>query len=149
MKRNSKQLLHLFFREVNGAVNVIEEELDDEDNTYSEIIECMMFRLRELLDWSNEEFNLAAESVSWLDYECSKDFDKYFGMSCEGCGTEEFKLFMVKDELWEEFGCGERIYCMECFENKLGRKLQREDFTDCILNEEMGFINKKANKILN
>jgi hypothetical protein len=43
---------------------------------------------------------------------------------------------MIKDELWKKYGVGYRMLCMDCIENRLGRKLQKDDLTDCPLNTE-------------
>lgn len=41
---------------------------------------------------------------------------------------------MVKDDLWNEFGAGENLLCVDCFEKSLGRKLLLGDFTFCTTN---------------
>lgn len=46
---------------------------------------------------------------------------------------------MVHDEIWERFGV-DPLLCIGCLENKMGRQLDRSDFTDCPLNEvDMGW----------
>jgi hypothetical protein len=41
---------------------------------------------------------------------------------------------MVHDQLWEDFGVGEGYLCWDCFEKRLGRKLQKEDLTEVVCN---------------
>lgn len=46
---------------------------------------------------------------------------------------------MVADEIWNEFGC-DPLLCIGCLESRMGRELDRSDFTDCMLNEvDMGW----------
>jgi hypothetical protein len=40
---------------------------------------------------------------------------------------------MVKDHIWEEFGVGKGMLCVECFEKRLGRKLEPYDLSYCHL----------------
>jgi hypothetical protein len=63
--------------------------------------------------------------------------DKY-GLLCGDCGvrTEEIsEYFMVTDDLWESYANDTRYLCVGCLETRIGRTLNRWDFTDCPLNE--------------
>jgi hypothetical protein len=44
---------------------------------------------------------------------------------------------MVKDALWKEFGVGNKSLCMACFERRMGRKIEFEELTDCMMNTEV------------
>lgn len=45
-------------------------------------------------------------------------------------------MYMVRDELWDSVeGSRGDLACMPCFEQKLGRKLRPDDFTDAFINE--------------
>lgn len=44
---------------------------------------------------------------------------------------------MVKDALWKEFGVGNKVLCLSCFEKRLNRKIQFDDLTDCMMNKEV------------
>lgn len=51
---------------------------------------------------------------------------------CYDCGMdlEEIKqYFMVKDHLWQKYGVGKNMLCMDCFEKKIGRRLLLDDFS--------------------
>jgi hypothetical protein len=54
---------------------------------------------------------------------------------------------MVHDHLWDEFGVRENYLCWDCLENRLGRKLTKEDFIDAICNitanPKVKMLNKK------
>jgi hypothetical protein len=60
---------------------------------------------------------------------------------CEDCNDwiRPSKTFMVTDELWEEYGVGEKQLCVKCFENRLKRPLEKDDFLECFINRENGF----------
>jgi len=47
------------------------------------------------------------------------------------------RYFMVHDPLWEEFGVGRDFLCVDCFEKRLGRKLNKSDLTKCFVNEKV------------
>jgi len=64
--------------------------------------------------------------------------DKY-GLLCGDCGvrTEEIsEYFMVTDDLWESYANDTRYLCVGCLEIRIGRTLNRWDFTDCPLNKD-------------
>ena len=54
-------------------------------------------------------------------------------MKCGECG-KDFRMFMVKNFLWESAGLREEMICMNCFEEKIGRKLKLKDFTRVLCN---------------
>lgn len=68
-----------------------------------------------------------------------------FDYTCQDCSINTRKnkkdFYMVTDELWAEHGVGKKMLCMNCFEIRLGRKLQKDDFTDA-------FCNLKVNPIV-
>jgi len=41
---------------------------------------------------------------------------------------------MVKDEVWKQAGLGEGYLCIGCIEKRLGRQLNKADFTDAPIN---------------
>jgi len=43
---------------------------------------------------------------------------------------------MVYDDLWLKYG-SDHMLCMDCFERKLGRKINQNDLVDCPLNTWM------------
>lgn len=60
------------------------------------------------------------------------------GFICVDCGTNTRiylkDYYMVTDKLWRENGVGRDMLCVGCFESRLGRKLEKEDLTPCMLN---------------
>ena len=50
------------------------------------------------------------------------------------CGIDDKDYYMVKHEIWQRHGVGERMLCMDCMENRLGHKLTASDLLDCPLN---------------
>lgn len=60
---------------------------------------------------------------------------------CSDCKIDTRKnlkdFYMVKDHLWDEFGVGKGMLCMECFEKRLGRKLGPSDLAYCVVNTEV------------
>lgn len=63
---------------------------------------------------------------------------------CKDCGIYIFKndidYYMVKNKLWDRFGCGSGNLCIVCFEKRVGRTLRAEDFINCKLNKLNPFI---------
>lgn len=57
---------------------------------------------------------------------------------CKDCGIDtknDLKdFYMVKDQLWKEFGVGKGMLCIDCFEKRLGRKLAPSDLMFCFVN---------------
>lgn len=70
-------------------------------------------------------------------------------MTCLDCHIdtrkEKSNFYMVHNHLWKEFGVGDRYLCWDCFEKRLSRKLNKEDFTDAICNLK---VNPKVKKLL-
>lgn len=44
--------------------------------------------------------------------------------------------FIVTDDLWKEFGVGRGLLCWTCFEDRIGRSFEKEDFNDCPANKQ-------------
>lgn len=86
-----------------------------------------------------------------MSQKAKKKNGKYF--ICHNCGfncSTGGELFYLKDELWWKI-MGRRtvggILCIDCCEKKLGRKLNRNDFTECYINR-VNYGNKSA-RLLN
>ncbi len=62
-------------------------------------------------------------------------------MPCADCGiyTIGGEYYMVRDDVWERASKQRKFrfdfLCIECLENRLGRTLTYDDFTDCPLND--------------
>ena len=44
---------------------------------------------------------------------------------------------MVKDSLWERFGVGNGMLCLQCLEQRMKRKLLKADFTGAPINDSL------------
>ena len=63
----------------------------------------------------------------------------YEGPYCVDCGVDTVKIneyYNVKDRVWELTGLGpdDGMLCIGCLEDRIGRKLQPEDFGYCLIN---------------
>lgn len=59
-----------------------------------------------------------------------------FSWDCFDCKVDtKDEYYMVLDEIWEEFGCGDDLLCIGCLENRVGRNLVRADFNDYPIND--------------
>lgn len=68
-----------------------------------------------------------------------KDYKVNFSV-CSFCNSSTSnEYYMVKDEIWNVTGFGQednKLCCIRCLEEKLGRKLNKNDFTDAPCNKE-------------
>lgn len=76
-----------------------------------------------------------------------KDLKKF---DCISCGENTYFLkeyYMLKEDVWLQVNPKDRgMMCIGCVENKLGRKLNHKDFSDCLLNKDLFF---KSERLLN
>jgi len=56
------------------------------------------------------------------------------GRNCDICNMEH-ELFSVNDELWFENFNKNDFVCIDCFENKIGRKINKSDLKKVPVNE--------------
>lgn len=55
---------------------------------------------------------------------------------CKDCGVHTGIIghyYMIHNELWDSLNV-QGMLCIGCVENRLGRRLNKDDFTDCPLN---------------
>ena len=45
--------------------------------------------------------------------------------------------FMVKNDLWQKYGVEDKFLCMDCFEKRIGRKLEASDLIKYYVNEKV------------
>lgn len=60
---------------------------------------------------------------------------------CADCGIHTglaWEYFMLKNKLWNEYGVGDGMLCVLCFESRLGRTLSKQDFAKVPLNGILG-----------
>ena len=91
------------------------------------------------------EEHLIKEGVIYRPSKKEEDPDKVICDECNRNAETEgdylegslwpYTYFMVKDELWKQYGNGQGELCIHCFEGKLGRKITEEDLADVPLNE--------------
>jgi hypothetical protein len=60
---------------------------------------------------------------------------------CNGCGKscidDSRDYYMVKHSLWEKIAIKKKgMLCMDCFEKRLGRRLEKEDILICPVSVE-------------
>lgn len=83
--------------------------------------------------------------ISILDDICIEIINRnYKGWFCHDCSINTFNgnhnYYMVQDKLWEKHGPKEGMLCITCLEKRIGRKLEFEDFTTCILNRQNSHV---------
>lgn len=75
-----------------------------------------------------------------------KRIEEYATSPCRDCGVDTLPVhvpyraeyYMVHNHIWEAagmFGMDSGYLCIGCLENRLGRMVSREDFTDCRVND--------------
>ena len=48
--------------------------------------------------------------------------------TCTDCGEYDYNMYMVNDDIWNEYGNKKDTLCMSCLEKRMGRKLTKDDF---------------------
>ena len=56
---------------------------------------------------------------------------------CEDCLKETINHFSIKDELWYSFCKKDTYICLDCFEQRIGRKVCYDDLKNCQANEHL------------
>lgn len=57
--------------------------------------------------------------------------------TCIGCSKDTNKMneyYMVTNNIWRKFGAGDKMLCVGCLEDKMGRKLDTYDFISAPVN---------------
>ncbi len=68
--------------------------------------------------------------------------------ACVDCGIDTIEIdeyYMVWNDIWPLEGRG--MLCIGCLENRLGRELTREDFTDAPINEIFTYSDRLKNRL--
>lgn len=64
-------------------------------------------------------------------------------VDCQKYALKEVKdYFIVTDELWKKHGVGKGLLCWGCFQERMGRDFEKEDFYDCRANKQNPMIKK-------
>lgn len=129
-------LVEWFLREMNRVINHLEDydHIDD--------LALLRFDLIDILEWCEEEYKIEPngrlkELLNHPDY---KEFTRQKSFCCYDCEIEDPDYYMVKEEIWKEYGASLGQLCFKCLEKRMGRKLKVEDFTDCLVNNENEFV---------
>lgn len=70
----------------------------------------------------------------WTPTDHDVDDDDDFTMMCSGCGNEVTDYYMVRTDLWANYGAGDGFLHLKCLEKRIGRAITREDFSDAPIN---------------
>lgn len=134
-RKSNKRLLHILVREMVAIRNVLGsvgiENLDaiDPDLAHAYIL------IDDLLEWGDDNYNFASESKKWYKYPEYKDFMKFHAQLCYDCEDDNADYYMVKNNIWDEYGAEDYYLCISCLEKRMNRKLKPDDFTDCPAND--------------
>jgi hypothetical protein len=66
-----------------------------------------------------------------LGYLCADALENLGLLNCVWCGIHTGKIgefYMVKDDLWDRYGCANGCACIGCLEQSMGRRLRCDDF---------------------
>lgn len=105
-----------------------------------------LYSFEDFLDaliWAEDNFDegfpgpgfYSREQLTDLVLEAVEDFAR---VHCADCGvntTAVNEYYMVISELWHAHGPGRGMLCIGCLENRIGRELNRSDFTDAPINK--------------
>jgi len=47
---------------------------------------------------------------------------------CGDCGNPDYKMYMVNNNIWNEYGNDRNTLCKSCLEKRMGRELVGDDF---------------------
>ena len=70
--------------------------------------------------------------------------------TCADCGTKDYSMYMVNDDLWKKYGNEKFTLCKSCLEKRIGRKLTKKDISQYkdtlvnIHNPEMRGLNESS-----
>lgn len=101
---------------------------------FEEVLNTFDYRWGDVSTWGDQEVT-PGQAMKVLS-EVIPDYLSWFCLDCNEHTGEINEYYMVHDHLWvlnvpEYHG----MMCIGCLEDRLGRKLNPEDFTDCPLNQ--------------
>lgn len=75
--------------------------------------------------------------------------DTRMNFYCVDCShdTLQNEYYMVRHEIWKEYGAGKRMLCVGCLEMRMGRRLTPPDFLDAPINYMS--ISSKSPRLVN
>ena len=141
MRRDNKKLLHLLYREINGANNLLYDICEGDPEKLERLHEdlpLVFLKLFEIRNYCDEKFDMFEESENWETEGYAEDFIEFIeeGLedACACCDQRQ-----IKPEILKQANCEEDT-CINCIERGLGRKLTDDDYLPC---------SAKNNKLLN
>lgn len=75
----------------------------------------------------------------------------FFCVDCTACTLCVYEYYMVTDQVWKLTGLRgyDGMLCIGCLEQRLGRLLTREDFTDVPINQVADMTGDASARFLN
>ena len=49
--------------------------------------------------------------------------------TCEDCGNPDYQMYMVNDDIWNDYGNRSNTLCISCLEKRMERELTKDDFS--------------------
>lgn len=107
-------------------------------------IESIVESIHKAIDNEIDKGNLDSKNltVKEIRHILPKALDLFQGSLCIDCGMETIpeEYYMLHDEVWGEANPKkEGMLCIGCVERRLGRSLNKDDFTSALINQ----INEK------
>jgi|SRR6516162_9561785 hypothetical protein len=105
------------------------------------------------------------ENIIWTNEKCSdfmeNEYDKddmlelvkqaveaTYMFDCNDCGISTFnEYYLVLENIWDNYGCGDGMLCIGCLEKRIGRKLRTTDFVQCHMNT-IGYGGGKSHRLV-
>ena len=105
----------------------------DDEPTYEleDLLDCLDF-------CAEGEHRLTKLELAYLCAEALQEVDR---SDCVWCGVHTSEIgewYMVHDEIWDRHGPVRGCLCIGCLEDRVGRRLRPEDFTDAPINGDRG-----------
>ena len=71
---------------------------------------------------------------NWNCVDCQKD-----------CSVDDKDYYMVKKDVWEKYGVGKKMLCMDCLDERMGHPITKSEILDCPWNN---FLNPYTREII-
>lgn len=91
--------------------------------TGEEILNIYKNRLEHGMDVESHHLEDVIITTTFICKDCGKD-----------TGIDEKDYYMVTHQVWDEYGVGKDMLCMDCMESRIGHPLNKSDILDCPLN---------------
>jgi hypothetical protein len=85
-----------------------------------------------------EDLRLTKLELAKLSAEAVNDTGLLDCIWCRVDTSEIGEYYMVADAIWERYGPTDGCLCIGCLEDRMGRRLQPDDFKDIPLNNDRG-----------